>query len=378
VHSLRDFGLGEGGLLHRIESACHVTKIFGQIVFVFVLTWVPMMALGLAQEGLRGTREPLLHDPLIHVRFLIAAPLLVMADHVFPWIVRRSLRQLVAQGSVPDEAMPRFESLHEKARRLADASWPEIVLIVIAIGLGVTELIGLVPISGRRYQVDRTATQLWHSLVAGPLLQFLLWRSLWRWLLWARIVIGLSRIPLRLVALHPDRCGGLAFLKLPSIGYCAILLFVVSSLLCAGWGGHFPVEPSLISFKPYLATFAIIGGAIAFGPLFFLTPQLVRARLDGLLENDILAAEEGSRFRRAWVIERGPDFLASQDAQTLDSLGNLYRQSVERIRGIIFDKRDVVVLLLAALLPVLPLMVMHVPAESWRELFELLTGSPLR
>jgi hypothetical protein len=377
VRSFDGFSLGEGGPFHRLESACHLTKPLGQIVLVFLLTWIPVMVLGFAQEKITGRREPLLRDPSVHVRFFIAAPLLLVADHVFPWIIRRSLRQLVAQGFVPDAAMPRFKKLYDKASGLADAAWPEIVLLVLALGLGVAELIGVVPISGRTYATSSSLGQIWYALVASALLQFLLWRSLWRWLIWGRIVIGLSRIDLRLVATHPDRCGGIAFLRLPSVGYCAILLFVSSSLLCAWLGIHYPLEATFASFKPFIIMFVIVGAAIAFGPLLFFTPQLMRARLEGVLENDILAAHEGWRFRQAWVVEGRPDFLKAVDAQQLDSLGSVYRNAVERIRPVVVEKLDVIVLLVATLLPILAVMVVQLPAENWRDLLELLTGSRL-
>jgi hypothetical protein len=375
VRSFGEFSLGEGGPLHRLENACHVTKLLGQILFTFLVTWVPVMALGLAQEAITGRRELLLRDPSVHVRFFIAVPLLLVADHVFPWIIRRSLRQLVTQDFIPGEAMPRFQNLYAQARGIADAAWPEIVLLALALGLGVAELTGIVPISGRTYRTGPSLTQVWYAMVAGALLQFLLWRSLWRWLIWGRILIGLSRIKLRFVATHPDRCGGIAFLKLPSVGYCAILLFVASSMLCAWWGIRYPIEPTFASFKPFIVMFVIVGAAVAFGPLLFFTPQLMRARVDGILENDILAAQQGWRFRQVWVVDRRPDFLESPDAQALDGLGSVYRNSVERLRFVVFEKRDVIVLLLATLVPILAVMVVHLPAENWRDLLQLLAGS---
>jgi hypothetical protein len=374
--TLPDFGLGDGGPLHKIEAACHVTRLLGQIVLALLVTWIPLMVMGVVEELLTHRSEPLLHDPGVHVRFFIAAPLLLVADHVFPWICRRSLNQLVAQGFVADDAMPSFAAIYQKSRTLADAAWPELMLLVLAVSLGVAEAAGVIPIGPRGGMIRPSVAQLWYALVASPLLQFLLWRSLWRWLLWVRIVIGLSRIRLQLVATHPDRCGGIRFLRFPSVGYCAILLFVASSLACAGWTGA-PIEPTLASFGSFVAKFAIVGATIAFGPLLFLTPQLMRARLDGLLENDILTAREGWRFRRESILAHRPDLLAAQDAQTLDSLHNIYRLCVESIRYVVFDRRDVIVLLLATLLPVLPLMLVHVPGENWRELFDLLVGTRL-
>ncbi len=372
----RDFNLGEGGLLHRLESACHVTRLLSQIVLTFLVTWVPVMALAAAQK-LVGRGEPLVHDPAVHVRFFIAAPLLLVADRVFPLICRRALRQLVEQGFVPDERRPRFENLYDKARGLADAAWPELAIAAGALAVGVATLLGVVPLSAR-YRLGPTAAQLWYVLVAAPLLRFLLWRSLWRWVVWVRIVWGLSRIRLRLVATHADRCGGIGFLRLPSVGYCAMLLFVASSLLCAEWGGaHYAPSTTLMALKPIILLFVIVGAAVAFAPLFFFTPQLVRARFDGMLECDALAAKNGWDFRRAWIVEHGRDFLQAQDAQTLAALAHVYRDSVERIRYFIFDKRDVIVLLLATLVPVVPVLLLHVPSEDWRDLVQLLSGSRL-
>ena len=74
------------------------------------------------------------------------------------------------------------------------------------------------------------------ALVSLPVFQFVLWRSLFRWGLWVFVLGGFSRVPLRLLPMHADRRGGIGFLKTPSINYCGVLLFAVSSALCGAWG----------------------------------------------------------------------------------------------------------------------------------------------
>jgi hypothetical protein len=334
------------------------------------------MVLGLIKQAFTGKKESLFYHPSVHVRFLIAAPLLLLADHVFPWICNRSLDQLVAQGFIPEASRSRFEKLYHQAQRLADAAWPELVLALASLAVGIAAIVGLLPLSGRDGRTWPTPAQFWYALAAAPLLHFLFWRSLWRWSIWVRIVVGLSRMPLRLIATHPDRCGGIRFLRLPSTGYCAMLLFVASSLLCAEWSGH-ALEPTLKHVLPLVLLFVVVGAAIAFGPLFLFLPRLVRARLDGVLEYDGVSSEQGRRFRRVWIVDRQPNLLAAPDAQTLDSIGNIYSNWVARIRFVLFDKNDVVFLLVATLLPVLPIMLVHMPVESWRALVEALTGNPL-
>jgi hypothetical protein len=121
--------------------------------------------------------------------------------------------------------------------------------------------------------------------------------------------------------------------------------------------------------------FVVVGAAIAFGPLLFFTPHLMRARLDGIRETDGLAAEQGWRFHGEWVTHPTKNLLAQPDVQSLDSLGVVYSRTVDRIQYVLFDKRDIIVLVLVTLVPVVPVMLFHVPAEGWRDLVELLTGS---
>ena len=130
-------------------------------------------------------------------------------------------------------------------------------------------------------------------------MQFLLWRSLWRWAIWVRVLIGLGRIELDLVPSHPDRRGGISFLRWPSTGYCSMLVFAISSMLCASQVTRFTASGvTLKTFTPLLIAFAAAGTLIAFGPLLVFSPQLMRARRIGLIEYGRLGAEYGRGFQR--------------------------------------------------------------------------------
>ena len=60
--------------------------------------------------------------------------------------------------------------------------------------------------------IELTLTGWWLQLVALPLYWFLFGRWVWRFGTWGFMLYDLSRCDLRLVATHPDRCGGLAFI----------------------------------------------------------------------------------------------------------------------------------------------------------------------
>jgi hypothetical protein len=376
--SLFDFRIGEGGLLRRFEIKTHLTRLWVQILISLAVTWVPVMLLGIIHQLVTGEREPLIRLPAVHVRLLVAVPVLLTLDHVFPRISRIVIHQLVTQSFVPDSARPRLEALLRKATRMADAVLPEFLIALLGICMGAATLTGHVAIGGLG-QAPRTAGQIWYSLADWPFVQFLLWRSMWRWLIWARIVIGISKIELNLVPTHPDRMGGIRFIRWPSMTYCALLLFVVSSALSAEWGARFTWAATFAGFKPFLAAFAVVGGTIAFGPLLFFTPQMGRARLRGLIESDRLASDQNRQFGERWVAADGArDFLQAPDVQSLNNLIQMYRETVLRMRYVLVEKYDVLWLLVATLVPVIPVMLLHIPAENWREILELFTGARLR
>jgi hypothetical protein len=372
--------IGDGGLLRRFETATHLTSLRRQILSVVALTWAPFVLFGSLYERISGREEPLLHDASVHVRLLVAVPMFLLSDRVFPPVCRRTISRLVAQSFVPEAAGPRLERLLRSATRLIDSPLPELLFAMLGLAVGLAALLGFVPASGLTHRTQMTAAQLWYGLVELPLFQFLLWRSLWRWAVWVRVLAGLSRIDLDLVDTHPDRRGGIRFLRAPSIVYCAILLFAISSVLCAVWGEKISETTTMGTFKPFLLLFATVGTGIAFGPLLVFTPRLLRARRDGVDDYGGLANDYGRRFHRRWIESGNREgLLGTGDIQSLTDLATAYRETVERLRLVLFDGYDMAILLAATLLPVVPVLLSHMPVEDvLRKLAGLLTGSRLR
>jgi hypothetical protein len=364
----RDYKIGEGGLLRRFEVAMKLTRLPRQLLALWSITWLPMVALGLW----RGTPDAIVHDPAVHVRLLIVAPLFLVLDQLFPATCRYTVTQLHEQGFVGGATAPRVDALLNRAARLADSSIPEALLALVGVLVGVTALLGVVPIRGLSHRTGLGADQVWYALTDLPLFQFLLWRSVWRWAIWVFVLAGLSRIELQLVPTHPDRAGGIRFLKLPSLGYCAVLLFAVSSVLCAEWGSRFTLGATLASFKPLLVVFAAVATLVAFGPLLLFAPQLFTARQRGLREVGGVACRAGRAFRE--VLLDPSASVESGRVYELAGVEQTYRETVKQLSLILFDKRDLVLLLAATLVPLVPVMLMHVPLEDWQAIVALVAG----
>jgi hypothetical protein len=370
--SVGDFHLGEGGALKRFEVRCHLTSLVWQIVWFVLVTWVPIMVFGAFGAG----AHPLFLDAGLHVRLLVVGPVLLFLDLAFPRLCNRALLQLSTQGFVPDAAQPRLQRTLQSATRLADSPLPELAIAALSISLSVGSFLRHIPLSAHGLRDLLTAAEIWYTLVALPLFEFLLLRSLWRWVIWVRVLVGISRIDLELDPTHPDHRGGISFLRFPSIGYCEVLLFAIASVLSAEWQGRVELGTTLASFAPMLLAFVTVATLVAFGPLLAFTPQLVRARHTGRIQVAGVAIDLGRRFKRRWVdrteVAR-PDDL-SADAQGLAAVGATYRDCVERLRWLLFDRYDLVSLVIAAAAPVVPLMIARVPGEDWFALLGTLTG----
>jgi hypothetical protein len=158
-----------------------------------------------------------------------------------------------------------------------------------------------------------------------------------------------------------------------------MLVFAISSILCASQVTRFTASGvTLRTFAPLLLAFAATATLIAFGPLLLFSPQLVRARRIGLIEYGRLGAEYGRGFQNRWFLEGRPGArIGPRSTQPLSDLAVTYRDTIDRFRILLFDKRDMVVLLVATLLPMAPVILMRVPTEDWRRLLTMLTGAGL-
>jgi hypothetical protein len=328
--------------------------------------------LGFVTEAATGIRAPLLHDIAAHVRLLVAVPVLLVLDHKFPVVCRHTIEHLLRFGFVRTEDRERFDRSLARATRLGDWWLPEAALVVLAIAIGIGALAGVIPIGGFAIRVTGLqASDYWYALVGLPLFEFLIFRSLWRWVLWVRFLVGLSRIRLDLDPTHPDKQAGISILRKPSLAYCAMLLFVASAVLSAEWGERFQFV-TLASFLPVLLVAAVIGTLVAFGPLLLFVVQTYVARRDGLDALGGIAASTGRAFRDRWMNRPGDEVLASEEVQNLAALGGTYRDAVKAMRVVPLELRDVVIVLIATLVPVVPSILSQIPHGEWMVLASLL------
>jgi hypothetical protein len=365
--------LGEGGLLRRVEARCHLTRPHSQTFAALALAWVPIVVLGIAHELATGRTVPLLHNVAVHVRLLVGTPVLLFLDRMFPVECRKVIDHLDRCGFVPAPCRARFDRLVARTGRFTGWWMPEVLLACAALAVGIAALAGYTSIGAVQAHPGMSAAEGWYGLVGLPLYEFLLFRSLWRWGIWVTFLVGLSRIDLDLDPTHPDRRAGLSVLNKPSLTYCAVLLFIMSAVLAAEWYGHLQYD-TLSSFIPLLALTAAVASTIAIAPLLLFAPRLYRARRDTLLALGGHAAAAGRRWWRAR--QRGESAL-DRDAQSLAAISDIYRDTVKTISLVPFGKRELLLVLASATVPVLPVVFLSIPYEEWKVMLSLITKGGL-
>ena len=383
-----DFSLVLGGPLFQLLRRAHLSDettvvVRRRVVVISMLAWLPLLLLSALQGRLvdGSVAVPFLFDVEVHVRYLVALPLLIVAELVVHRRLQPLLQQFQERNLVPDAERPRFEAAVTAAYRLRNSVLAEVLLIVFVYGFGIL-------VVWRQFGALATTTWyatpvtdgyvlslagMWYGFVSLPIFQFLICRWYFRLFIWARFLWQVSRIELALVPTHPDRVGGLGFLG--STAYAFAVLAVAHGTLLAGLLANriFFLGASLAQFKIEIGVVVAFVLVLLLCPLLVFASQLADAKRRGLRAYGTLAERYVREFDAKWVRGSPPPaepLVGSADIQSLADLGNSYE--VVRTMRLSPITRDAILRLGAAtLVPLVPLLLTVMPLE---ELIKLLFG----
>jgi hypothetical protein len=382
------FSLVLGGPLFQLLRRAHLTddalKLVRQRVIVIALiVWVPLLVLSVLEgKALGGSAAvPFLLDVEVHVRFLVALPLLIGAELVVHQRMRPLVKQFLERHLIPESAMTRFNAAIASAFRLRNSVLAEVLLIAFVYVVGVL-------IIWRHYVALDTPTWyatpsveglnlslagIWYGYVSLPIFQFLLCRWYFRLFIWTRFLWQVSRIDLRLVPAHPDRVGSLGFLSETVFAFIPLLI-AHGALVAAQIGDRiYHVGARLPEFMIEILVMVIFLMCVVLGPLLVFAPQLAQAKRTGLRQYGTLATRYVREFDAKWLGGGAPadePLLGSGDLQSLADLGNSF-DIVRTIRIAPFTKEAILQLAAVTVAPLLPLLLTVMPFE---ELLKRLLG----
>jgi hypothetical protein len=375
--SIESFSLVVGGpfyaLLRRLRLVEPAPNIGGRIAMLFALTWVPLGCLSALQGVLFGPKVslPLLYDFSMYGRYFVGLPLLVIAEVVIDPRIRRVVTTFDKSGLIGPEARPRYHAALEGIRRLRDSRLAELLLLVLAslpwfmlvdqqewISQGLTTWHGNT--SG-----GLSDAGWWFVFVSSPILRFLLFRWLWRYLVWSLLLYRVMELDLNLMPTHPDLMGGLGFV-LDTQRHFGILFAGIGSFIAGRFGNsiaYFGVSVGSTTL-PMLA-FVIIAVVVVLCPLTLLTPKLSALRTAGLARYDELARNLTESFDAKWtrarVAPRG-SLLGSLDPSSLADFVSSYGV-IRDLRTVPVDRKLLFQVAAEAAAPLAILWIAATPAE---------------
>ncbi|MCX7098818.1 MAG: hypothetical protein NTV43_13030 [Methylococcales bacterium] len=375
-----EFSIVDGGPWDRGLSFTGLNKpgprFLGlRLLALWVVCWLPLLIFSAKAGYLYGTAVhiPFLHDFVVHTRFLFTMPLLVIAERAIAPKLGVVIRHFFSSGLIPEDNLPRFRLAIVDALRWKESPIPELVILVLII-IEITSGFELVPDSNMSSWIlaqgadgmELTAAGWWNECVSKPILQFLLFRWLWRLIIWANLLRRITHLDLQLFPTHPDHAGGLNFLGAGQAKFGLVIL-ALSAVVAATIANHVLYGgESLMSFKFMAALYVALILGVFLGPLLFFTPKLIALKRLGLLEYSTLATSYVRAFDQKWLRGDNPEnevLLGSGDIQSLADLSTSV-ENISAMKTFPVDKGVIKGLVIAAVLPFIPLVATVIPLKD--------------
>jgi len=370
-----DFSPVLGGPIFQLLRRSHLSGdalelLYRRVIAVALIAWAPPLLLVMLAPA--SSRDSFIHDIEVHVRFLIALPVLIAAERIVHSRIRAVARRFVDQRLIVPDDMPNFHRAIDSAVRLRNSVIVEIGLIVFVYSVGLWVWNSRLAfgastwysMSGGRWNL--TPAGYWYVFVSIPLLQFVLLRWYFRLFVWFRFLWHVSKLNLHLVPTHPDRRAGLGFLGRTVYAYSPIL-FAQGAMLCGLVASRILYTGAkLVSFKLQIIGFIVFFVFAILGPLLMFTPKMAAAKRKGLADYGLLAQRYVDDFEGRWITgesETSEQLLGSADIQSLADLGNSF-EIVREMKPLPFGVDEITRLAVVTAVPLFPLLLTIFSAEE--------------
>lgn len=381
-----EFSIIRGGLLDRLLSILRVARVdkvptLRKIVFYTSITWIPLLVLS-AYEGLLWGKNidiPFLKEFATHIRLLIAVPLFVVAEVVVDRRVKLSMGQFNRSGLLTENARVKFELAKQKADRMSKSYLAEALILVFILANVLLRIsansIGLTTWMFPESD-NPSAPSLagyWGAFISFPVFQFLLFRWLWRWLIWHRLLNMVSKAGLRIIPQHPDKSGGLGFLGESPLPF-GIFTFSLSIVFSAMLAERVLYQNlNLQEHYPLIGVFVSICVLINVVPLLTFIKPLSAARTKGINDYHALVAEHHLNFEDKWVANRSEkrdELLGSPDVSSAADVQMVY-ESIKNMTIFPFNIKTMLITVVISLLPLVGVFALQFPVV---DILKMLAG----
>jgi len=372
--------LVRGDILYRLQRRVGLIPPDGlgvarRAVFWSLFAWLPIAIWGwytgrALSPGV--VQEPLLGHFGIHVRFLVAVPLLIAAEAMAHGLTIRLLPYFVRSGVVPEQEVPRFRAVLARIVKLRNAAMPWIAVLTIMVAiLTVSDIVR------ESHEIAWAIEEgdpvphfgfgaLWFLYVGRPIYLTLLLGWVWRVILMLLLFRGIAKLDLVIVPTHPDRAGGLGFLE-PFPKAFAPVALAYGAVLAGGWAHDVVYHGvSMQSLRLPMIAFLVTVLVVFLSPLLVFAGPLVKTRKQALLDYGALVSKHGRLVSERWIAGvdvKDDAILNAPELGPVADTVSLY-QAVKAMRSVPLGKASVAPLLLAAVAPMIIVLAIQVPIKD--------------
>jgi len=357
-----------------------------RILILLGIAWLPLVVLTAIDGTLFATdiTMPFIKDVVPNIRGLIVIPLLVLADNIIEPMMIRVLEYLRSSGVVPDSEHVKLENTVERMAYLINTKWIQLILLVLAVLVswllqadyvdmwterGVTSWALHLEDGG----VDETMAGTWFLLITAPMVSFLLYRWIWRFIVWSILLYRISRMELELYASHSDLAGGLGMIGAGQALF-GIVFLILATMLSSELASNILYEgDKLVDAKMVVLVFIVISIVVIAIPLLFFTKKLFNIKRKALAEYGALQHQISRDFHHQWIKDEGKDLVDSMQPSAMADYSAVY-EVVSTMRVIPLNPKAIVYLAGMLLLPFLPLALTE--SSIW-EVLQMIGGSLL-
>src|SRR5271157_854666 len=202
-----DFSLVLGGPIFQLFRRSHLTGdglelLYRRLLIITLLAWLPLVLLTTFSSAAGSVgRLSFFHDVEVHVRFLIALPVLIAAELIVHSRIRPVVRSFIERRIILPQDRPRFRSAIESATRLRNFIPAEVGILVFVYTFGLWLWHGRIAIDAATWYANPggrwnlTPAGFWYVFVSIPILQFILLRWYLRLFIWFRFLWHVQNQP---------------------------------------------------------------------------------------------------------------------------------------------------------------------------------------
>ena len=342
-------------------------------IFFALVSWLPVIgwAVATGRVGLANWQDVVVEHLGLHVRCLLAIPLLVLSGPLADRILRVIVANFAEAGLVHDEELDRYVAVVRTIERRRDSAlaWAVIIGLTVLVTVTASRALTREELEGLGWGVSQGRSDfgaLWTVYAVRPLYMLMQLAWLWRLALTGMLFNGLSRLDLRLIPSHPDRVGGLGFIELTPAGFGLVVL-ALSSVACSSAARQILVHGvHLEAMRVPLAGLVVLLVLLFLSPLMAFARPLRRVRLRGRLQYGALAGRHVGGLHARWIEGRevkdeavlsAPEIGPAADVATLYGLAT-------SMRALPIGLKSLVGVLVPALAPVLVVATLEVPLKE--------------